>query len=152
MNQQESKNSSDNTDTSVPGELTADQIRDLEDDTIQDLTGSSKVKKERYDPFLEKSMTPDEIKQKSEEDSRTKEVVLEEKGKAEEIDVNVSNADLAKLAFDDARAIDEEATSLKQEAAALRMKAVAKDSISAVLLDMNQKRKKLKILRSQHCC
>ncbi|MBK9542778.1 MAG: PD40 domain-containing protein [Bacteroidetes bacterium] len=141
LNQQESKNSSDNTDTSVPGELTADQIRDLEDDTIQDLTGSSKVKKERYDPFLEKSMTPDEIKQKSEEDSRTKEVVLEEKGKAEEIDVNVSNADLAKLAFDDARAIDEEATSLKQEAAALRMKAVAKDSISAVLLHESEKEK-----------
>lgn len=123
------------TETNVNNPTPSSQIgaNDLPEDTTEDLSSSNKSKKEKYDPYLEKSMTPDEVKQKQEEETRTREVTLEEKGKAEEIDVNVSNDELAKLAFDDARSMEMEADSLKKEAQSIREKATEKDSLSIVL-------------------
>lgn len=103
------------------------------EDTTENLADAGKNKKEKYDPYLEKPLTADELKQKEDEETRTKEVVLEEKGKIQEVDVNVSNDELAKMAFDDARSIETESIALKNEAASLRSQAVSKDSLSGVL-------------------
>ena len=123
------------TETNVNNPIPASQMaaNDLPEDTTEELSSSKKTPKEKYDPYLEKNMTPDELQQKQEEATRTREVTLEEKGKAEEIDVNVSNDELAKLAFDDARSMEMEADSLKKEAQSLRAQATEKDSLSIVL-------------------
>lgn len=123
------------TETKVNNPVSSTQVfsTEMAEDTTEELSSSNKPAKEKYDPYLEKNMTPDEVKQKQEEETRTREVTLEDKGKAEEIDVNVSNDELAKLAFDDARSMEMEADSLKREAKTLRTQATQKDSLSIVL-------------------
>lgn len=115
-------------------EQTVDPYADEKEETGADANKIHLKEKDKYDPTLETPPTKEEIQQQEEEASRSQEVKAEEKGKVKIVDVDISNAELAQMAFEDARTIQEEADSLGNEAAQLHRKAAEKDSLSKSLL------------------
>lgn len=87
--------------------------------------------KDRYNPELESAPTPEEIRQVKEEAERTRIIEDEEKKGFPEYKESISNAELAEIAREDARELEEEAERLAQAATNLKLEALQADSLAA---------------------
>ncbi len=102
---------------------------------VKDSTGLPSItlkRKDEYDPTLQRGLTPDEIKQKEEEEARKKDIEEDELTPTKAINENVSNEELAKIAYDEARDIQIEADSLTNEVVTLREQAAEKENYSVI--------------------
>ena len=89
-------------------------------------------KRDKYDPTLEQGQSTDQIKQEQEETERIKDIQADETNPEKSYDFNVSNEELAKIAYSDAQTIQNEADSVKNEVDELRRKATEKQELSIV--------------------
>ncbi len=122
-------------DASVSQNSTIDQGTDENVSTVVDSSGLPSIKlkaRDKYDPTLQKGLTPEEIKQKEEEEARKKDIIEDENTPAKEFDTDVSNEELAKIAYDEANAIQIEADSLNNEVVSLREAAAEKENYSVI--------------------
>ncbi len=89
--------------------------------------------RDRYDPTLEKGLSDDEIRQSEEEKERTQIVEEEEKNPSVLIDFNIDNDELAQIALEDAKSLQEESERMKEHAARLKTNAALQDSLALTL-------------------
>jgi hypothetical protein len=89
-------------------------------------------KKDEYDPTLQTGPTSDEIKQKEEEEARKKDIAADEVAPEKEFNDNVSNEELARIAYDEARELQVEADSMNNEVVSLREQAAEKENYSVI--------------------
>ena len=123
---------------------TKSNLEDKGSDTGQTINGSLvktpndsdalpeiKIKqRDKYDPTLEQGISADQIQQQKEEAERIKDIQEDEKSSEKSYDFNVSNEELAKIAYNDAQAIQDEADVMKDEVDVLRIKATEKLELS----------------------
>ena len=104
-----------------------------EDTTLVSLARNEK--KDKYDPTLERGLSADEIRQKQEEVNRTQEIAQEDKTATTNYGVDISNEELAHVAYTDAAAVQSEADSIHLEAVRIHGYTETKDSIAAELIE-----------------
>ena len=105
----------------------------LLENTVSDSSALPEIKikkRDKYDPTLEEGISSDQLKQQEEEAERMKEIVSDETSPEKSLDFNVSNEDLAKMAYSDAQVLQDEADSTKNEAELLRIKATEKQELA----------------------
>ena len=111
--------------------------------TVSDSSALPEVKikkRDKYDPTLEERISTDQLKQQQEEAERMKDIESDETAPEKSLDFNVSNEDLAKIAYSDAQTLQDEADSSKNEVELLRIKATEKQELA--LLQKNQSENK----------
>lgn len=89
--------------------------------------------KDRYDPTLETKLSDDELRQIEEEKERAQIIEEEEKNPAMLIDFNIDNDELARIALQDAQALQEESERMKENAESLKTNASLQDSLASTL-------------------